>query len=95
MTETLTPPTTSDQPAPLPGRMTFEEFLAWGDGETRAEWVDGEIVLISPCSVPHQLLAGFLYQLLHSAVLPGFRLRVDWLWQSPLPTAEALSQIEA
>jgi Uma2 family endonuclease len=31
----------------------------------------------------------------HSVVLPEFRLRVDWLWQDPLPTAEALSLIQA
>ena len=61
MTDTLTPPTA---PAPPPGRMTFEEFLNWCDGERRAEWVDGEVVPLSPNSIPHQLLAGFIYRLL-------------------------------
>jgi hypothetical protein len=25
--------------------MTYEEFLAWADEDTRAEWVDGEVVV--------------------------------------------------
>ncbi len=31
----------------------------------------------------------------HSVVLKGFRIKVDWLWQSPLPKiSEALREIE-
>jgi Uma2 family endonuclease len=44
-------------------RMTFEEFLEWSD-ETYAEWVDGEVILMSPVSTKHQLLAAFLAALL-------------------------------
>jgi hypothetical protein len=29
---------------PPPGPVTFEEYLAWCDEDTHAEWVDGEIV---------------------------------------------------
>jgi Uma2 family endonuclease len=47
---------------PLP-RMTFEEFLDW-NGDTYAEWVDGEVILMSPVSSKHQLLAAFLAALL-------------------------------
>lgn len=43
---------------PLP-RMTYEEFLEWGDG-IRAEWVDGEVIVPSPASVSHQQILGFL-----------------------------------
>src|SRR5919199_1017218 len=71
-TTTGDPPTTAEQPdasgvpeqpAPAPTRMTFEEYLAWSDGEKRSEWVDGELVPMSPCSIPHQQLLGFLYEL--------------------------------
>jgi Uma2 family endonuclease len=48
--------------APLP-RMTYEEFLEWGDG-IRAEWVDGEVIVMSPASNPHQSLMAFLGALL-------------------------------
>ncbi len=46
-------------PAP-PGRMTYEEFLAWADEDTLAEWVDGEIIMTSPASDLHQDLLRFL-----------------------------------
>ena len=35
-------------------RMTWEEFLAWADEDVRAEWVDGEVQLMSPVSIEHQ-----------------------------------------
>lgn len=40
--------------------MTYEQFLDWADEDTLAEWVDGEVELMSPASVPHQDLVGFL-----------------------------------
>jgi Uma2 family endonuclease len=45
---------------PPPGPVTFEEFLAWCDEDTHAEWVDGEIVMMSPASDQHQDLSDFL-----------------------------------
>ncbi len=48
----------------VPWRMTFEEFLAWADEDTWAEWVDGEVVLLTPPSRRHQLVAEFLLRLL-------------------------------
>jgi len=59
-TQTPTPPVT---PTP-PLRMTFEEFLAWTDEHTFAEWVDGEVIVMSPVSVTHQDIADFLAALL-------------------------------
>jgi len=47
-----------------PPRMTYEEFLEWADEDTWAEWVDGEVILLSPVSKRHQSLAGFLVALL-------------------------------
>ncbi len=43
-----------------PARMTYEEFLAWADEDTLAEWVEGEVIMTSPASDRHQDLAGFL-----------------------------------
>jgi Uma2 family endonuclease len=44
-------------------RMTYEEFLAWADEDTRAEWVDGEVILFMPQSRRHIRLIYFLIQL--------------------------------
>jgi Uma2 family endonuclease len=44
--------------------MSYEEFLAWADEDTLAEWVDGEVVMYSPASDEHQNLVGFLEALL-------------------------------
>ena len=51
-------PTPSVTQTPPP-RMTYEEFLEWGDG-IRAEWVDGEVIVMSPVSFTHQYVAEFL-----------------------------------
>jgi Uma2 family endonuclease len=40
-------------------RMTFEEFLEWTDEDTFAEWVDGEITLMTT-TTQHQIICGFL-----------------------------------
>jgi len=46
--------------AAKPREMTYEEFLAWADEDTLAEWVDGEVVMYSPASRRHQSIADFL-----------------------------------
>src|SRR5437870_9999182 len=43
-----------------PLKMTYEEFLQWADEDTWAEWVDGEVIILSPATDPHQALVGFL-----------------------------------
>jgi Uma2 family endonuclease len=43
-----------------PPPMTYEEFLAWADEDTLAEWVNGEMVMTSPASDPHQDFVRFL-----------------------------------
>ena len=45
-------------------KMTYEEFLAWADEDTLAEWVDGEVVMYSPASNKHQDIADFLVSVL-------------------------------
>lgn len=47
-----------------PRRMTYEEFLEWADEDTYAEWIDGEVIEMSPASDRHQELVGFLSALL-------------------------------
>ena len=44
--------------------LSFEEFLAWCDEDTFAEFVDGEIILFSPASKQHQRIGSFLESLL-------------------------------
>ncbi|MFQ5830370.1 MAG: Uma2 family endonuclease [Candidatus Methylomirabilia bacterium] len=55
----------TQRPLP-PGKMTFEEFLAWCDEDTWAEWVDGEVMMLSPASRRHQDLRDFLVVLLRA-----------------------------
>jgi Uma2 family endonuclease len=63
MTGTLDVPVEVDRPPPPPPPISFEEFMAWADEDTHAEWVDGEIVLMAPSNVEHLDLLGFLYSL--------------------------------
>jgi Uma2 family endonuclease len=48
----------------LPGKMTYEEFLSWADEDSWAEWVNGEVIILTPASNRHQDLATFLAALL-------------------------------
>ena len=48
-------------------RMTEEEFVAWCDEDTKAEWVGGEVIMHAPANVRHVDLAGFL-----NFILRGF-----------------------
>ena len=55
------------EPAPrvaLAHKVSYEEFLAWADEDTLAEWVDGEIEMYSPASRRHQELVDFLVQVM-------------------------------
>lgn len=51
-----------------PRKMTYEEFLAWADEDTLAEWVDGEVVMTSPAGYRHQDISNFLVSVLRSFV---------------------------
>lgn len=46
-------------------KMTWEEFLAWTDEDTHAEWVNGEVIMTMPASLRHQDIKYFLMSLLH------------------------------
>lgn len=43
-----------------PQGISYEEFLAWCDEDTRAEWVEGEVIMVSPASRQHQTLSNWL-----------------------------------
>lgn len=49
---------------PPPGPLTYDEFLAWCDEDTLAEWVRGEVQMSSPASLRHQDVADFLLVIL-------------------------------
>lgn len=51
--------------------MTYREFLDWADEDTRAEWVNGKVIMTSPASLRHQLIAQFLAQVLAGYVEVG------------------------
>src|SRR5689334_10429619 len=48
-------------------RMTEDEFVRWSGDEHHGEWVDGEVIVMSPDSVQNLKLTGFLF-----AVIDGF-----------------------
>jgi len=56
-------PASSVTPAPPP-RMSYEEFLEWADEDTWAEWINGEVIVMSPASKRHQKLVKFLIMIL-------------------------------
>jgi len=47
-------------------KMSEREFVAWAwrDEDTRAEWVDGEVIVMSPDNTSHNRIAGFLHHLI-------------------------------
>ena len=50
--------------SPAERKMSYEEFLEWANEDTLAEWVNGDIVMSSPASLPHQRLEVFLTSIL-------------------------------
>jgi Uma2 family endonuclease len=68
--------------------MSYEEFLAWCDENTWAEWVDGEVVIMSPVSFFHQDLADFLV-----AVLRIFIETLDLGWVCSAPFQMRLASL--
>lgn len=45
-------------------KMTYEEFLAFGEDTTHAEWVNGEAVILMPPTMRHQDVLRFLSELI-------------------------------
>ncbi len=57
-------PAVEDLHLPPGLKMTEEEFVAWCDEDTWAEWVDGEVIIMSPINVDHGALLKWLLGLL-------------------------------
>lgn len=91
---------TADQPwvhdgKPHPGRrMTEEEFVEWADDTTHAEWVDGEVMMMSPVSDDHDQYQWWLRTVLHTFIKrrrlgrvkgPEFMMRLgpERAWRAP------------
>lgn len=51
------------QQTPPKEKMSYEEFLAWCDEDTRAEWIDGNVVMMTPASARHQDIVATLKHL--------------------------------
>ena len=73
-------------------KMTYEEFLAWANEDTLAEWVDGEVVMYSPASRRHQEISFFLGQViglhveqqrLGRVLLPPFQMKLAQSGREP------------
>jgi Uma2 family endonuclease len=52
------------QPALLPGRISYKEFLDWDGENQHVEWVDGEVIAMAPIGDIHQDLGRWLIALL-------------------------------
>lgn len=65
VTPTNDEPITEEGQQAHPGRrMTEEEFVAWVHEKTRAEWVDGEVIIMSPVSDRHADIQSWLNSVL-------------------------------
>jgi Uma2 family endonuclease len=61
-----------------PPRMSYEEFLRWDGGDQHVEWVDGEVVFMSPVNITHMRIVNFLSTLfLHFAEEHGGEIGVE------------------
>jgi Uma2 family endonuclease len=83
------------EPKPIPkGKVSFEEFLQWGDEDTWAEWVDGEIIVMAAATRRHQQINAFLDRLLGIYVVrrqlgellfAPFTMRLPFVGRGPEP----------
>jgi Uma2 family endonuclease len=53
---------------PQPPPMTYEDFLQWLDEDVRAEWIYGEVIMMTPAGYRHQDICDFLIILLRSFI---------------------------
>lgn len=44
----------------VPKRLTWEEYLRFGEENTLAEWIDGKVIMLFSGSTQHQQIVGFL-----------------------------------
>ncbi len=55
-------------PAQEKVKISYEQFLQQIDEDTPAEWVDGEVVYLTPARLEHQHIGGFLLALMRAFV---------------------------
>ena len=60
----LPPAPDFEKPLPVGLRMSEEEFIRWYTFEGKAEWVDGEVIVMAPISGEHDDLQRILRNLL-------------------------------
>ena len=65
-----------------PESMTYEEFLAWVDEDTHAEWVDGEVFVFMPVKRSHVEIVAFLFLVLGYFAT---RSRIGRAYTAPVP----------
>jgi len=78
--------------SPPAEKLSFEEFHDWLDEDTWAEWVNGEVQMVSPASLRHQQLASFLWVLLDAWIEVddmGIVLQAPFLMRLPPPLDRA------
>ena len=52
------------RPVPRQKKITYEEFLEFPWDNPRVEWIDGEVIEMSPVSRVHSSINGFLFKLI-------------------------------
>ncbi len=66
-------------------KISYEQFLNWLDEDTLAEWVEGEVIYLSPAGLEHQDIVGWLVRYvgefversgLGKLILPPFQMRL-------------------
>jgi Uma2 family endonuclease len=57
----LSPAKSKDKPK---SKISYEDFLAWCNEDTWAEWINGDVIMVSPASRRHQDIVRFLVSLL-------------------------------
>jgi Uma2 family endonuclease len=46
-------------------KISYEDFLAWADENTHAEWVNGEVIIFMPTKNAHQKVVEFLHVIMN------------------------------
>lgn len=59
---------TSEKKTKPEGKISYQDFLDWCGEDTWAEWVKGEIVMVSPASIQHQDIIRFILRILDQYV---------------------------
>ena len=82
-TSAVAGPALTDTPAAeqSPLRMSFEEFIKWAGEDILAELVQGDVVMMTPASLPHQALSMFLTRVLSDYVDVG---EIGWIGTAPI-----------